>query len=48
MPDDIRHVVVTHAHADYARGDLVTEPQLVEALLRDHPTKCAPIVPEKG
>lgn len=47
MADDTRQVVVTHAHGNYQRGDLVTDPALVEALLRDHPAKVAAIGPEK-
>jgi hypothetical protein len=47
MAEPKRHAVVTHPHADYERGDVVTEPQLVEALLRDHPTKAVGIMPEK-
>lgn len=45
MPTEPRHAVVTHDHADLKRGDLVTEPDKVEALLRDHPAKAVAIEP---
>lgn len=33
------HLIVVHPHADYAKGDVVKDRAMVEALLRDHPAK---------
>jgi hypothetical protein len=45
MASDSYHVVVTHPHGDYQRGDVETDQKKVDALLRDHPTKVAKIIP---
>lgn len=45
MAEDV-HCIVTHSHADYQRGDRISDPKLVEAMLRDHPAKCVAIKPQ--
>jgi uncharacterized protein HemY len=47
MANETTHVVVTHTHGDYQRGDLEADQKKVEALLRDHPTKVARITPKE-
>ena len=37
MTDAVYNLVITQAHGDYSRGDLISDPQEVADLLQDHP-----------